>query len=168
VPVKRIVSGGQTGVDRAALDTALARGVPYGGWCPKDGWAEDLVESPGLLAHYPNLTPTPERRPEQRTAWNVRDSDVTLILLANSGIACSPGTIYTQEQARHYCKPTLILTLGSYRSLNQALAWFGDFQADLSLNIAGPRESQSPGIYEATRLFLDELMTSSGVFAGPG
>jgi hypothetical protein len=144
VPVRRIVSGGQTGVDRAALDTAIARGIPYGGWCPRGGWAEDLGEPPGLLARYRELRETPDRRPEQRTTWNVRDSDVTLILLSAPGIGCSAGTIFTQEQTRHLCKPALVLEL---------------------LNVAGPRESESPGIYEATRLFLDELISTADVFA---
>ncbi len=165
MPVTRIVSGGQTGVDRAALDTAIAHGIAIGGWCPKDGWAEDLVEAPGLLTRYPVLTETPERRPEQRTAWNVRDSDATLILLASPGIACSPGTVFTQEQARHFCKPTLIVSLGRYESIDEAQSWLSDFQADLALNIAGPRESQSPGIYAAAAAFLDELITGSAVFA---
>lgn len=168
MPVKKIVSGGQTGVDRAALDTAIANGIACGGWCPREGWAEDLVDPPGLLARYPDLTATPERRPEQRTAWNVRDSDATLILLTSTGIASSAGTVYTQEQARHFCKPALVLPLGRYQSLDQALAWLGDFQADLTLNIAGPRESESPGIYDATCLFLDELIKNSPAFAGNG
>ena len=55
----RLISGGQSGVDRAALDVAIARGMPYGGWCPKGGWAEDFPEPPGLLAEYPHLAETP-------------------------------------------------------------------------------------------------------------
>ncbi len=77
-----VVSGGQSGVDRAALDTAVELGLPYGGWCPRGGWAEDLTEPPGLLARYPRLRATPGSEPAQRTRWNVRDSDATLILLA--------------------------------------------------------------------------------------
>src|SRR5215510_5032972 len=70
----RIVSGGQSGADRAALDFAIARGLEYGGWCPKGGWAEGFPDPPGLIARYPNLRETPERDPKQRTEWNVRDS----------------------------------------------------------------------------------------------
>lgn len=165
MPVRKIVSGGQTGVDRAALDAATAHRVPYGGWCPRDGWAEDLTAPPGLLARYPALEETPDRRPEQRTTWNVRDSDVTMILLASLGIGCSAGTIFTQEQARHFCKPALVLDLGRYESLDEAAHWLNDFQADLILNVAGPRESESPGVYEAARLFLDELISSADAFA---
>ena len=57
-----IISGGQSGVDRAALDVAIARGIAYGGWCPKGGWAEDLAVPPGLLARYPLLARDAERR----------------------------------------------------------------------------------------------------------
>jgi hypothetical protein len=71
----KILSGGQTGVDRAALDVAIARAMPYGGWCPRGGWAEDFSDSPGLLATYPHLRETPSRDPAQRTDWNVRDAD---------------------------------------------------------------------------------------------
>jgi hypothetical protein len=66
-------SGGQSGVDRAALDVAIAHSIPYSGWCPLGGWAEDFPTPPGLLAAYPQLTETPSAETEQRTAWNVRD-----------------------------------------------------------------------------------------------
>jgi hypothetical protein len=73
----KIISGGQSGVDRAALDVAIERGMEWGGWCPKGGWAEDFPNPPGLLPHYPHLRETPEPHPLQRTEWNVRDSDAT-------------------------------------------------------------------------------------------
>lgn len=78
--IATIRSGGQTGVDRGALDAARAAGVPIEGWCPAGGWAEDLPEAPGLRTDYPELRETPSREPAQRTEWNVRDSDVTLII----------------------------------------------------------------------------------------
>ena len=81
----KIISGGQTGVDRAALDVAIERGMDWGGWCPKGGWAEDFPEPPGLLAKYSHLRETPERHPLQRTEWNVRDSDATLIITDGGG-----------------------------------------------------------------------------------
>lgn len=59
----KIICGGQTGVDRAALDVAIKRGLEWGGWCPKDGWAEDLTEPPGVLAIYPHLKETPLPNP---------------------------------------------------------------------------------------------------------
>ena len=76
----RIVSGGQTGVDRAALDVAIELGIPYGGWCPRGGWAEDMPAPPGLLSRYPLLRETAGSDPAERTRLNVRDSDATLVL----------------------------------------------------------------------------------------
>src|SRR4029078_3066069 len=86
-----IVSGGQTGFDRAALDTAIARGVLYGGWCPKGGWAEDMPKTPGLLASSPYLQETPLTEPHQRTHTNVRDRDRLMVLVDEGGVN-SPGT----------------------------------------------------------------------------
>ena len=65
----KIVCGGQSGVDRAALDAAIAAGVPHGGWCPAGGWAEDFPDPPGLRAAYPALRPTPSADPAERTDW---------------------------------------------------------------------------------------------------
>jgi hypothetical protein len=69
-----IVSGGQTGVDRAALDAAIANSIDYGGWCPRGGRAEDMRRAPGVLVRYPKLHETPLADPAQRTEWNVRRS----------------------------------------------------------------------------------------------
>ena len=82
----KIISGGQTGVDRAALDAAIERGLSWGGWCPKGGWAEDFPDPPGLLAKYPRLKETPLPHPLQRTEWNVRDSDAALIIVDARGL----------------------------------------------------------------------------------
>ena len=65
--IKRIRSGGQTGVDRAALDIARKYHIEICGWCPKGGWAEDFPSSPGLLAEYPELKETPSAGTSQRT-----------------------------------------------------------------------------------------------------
>ena len=73
--IKRIRTGGQTGVDRAALDTARKYGIEICGWCPKGGWAEDCPLPPGLLADYPELRETPSAGTSQRTRWNMRDTD---------------------------------------------------------------------------------------------
>src|SRR4051812_4791100 len=95
MPELIIRSGGQSGVDRAALDVALRRGLRAAGWCPRGGWAEDYPIPPGLLRDYPFLTETPSRQPEQRTAWNVRDSDATLVMLPGDAAAASAGTRFT-------------------------------------------------------------------------
>jgi Circularly permutated YpsA SLOG family len=88
----KIISGGQSGVDRAALDVAIERGLDWGGWCPKGGWAEDFPEPPGLLAKYPHLKETEQSHPLQRTEWNVRDSNASLIITDGKGLAPSIGT----------------------------------------------------------------------------
>src|SRR4029077_10412557 len=99
-----IISGGQSGVDRAALDVAIARGIEYGGWCPHGGWAEDFSAPPGLLARYPKLKETPLAAPAQRTEWNVRDVDACLIIVDAGGIGISRGTVLAQEFAHRYRK----------------------------------------------------------------
>ena len=154
----RIVSGGQTGVDRAALDIAIELGLEYGGWCPKGGWAEDLLLPPGLLARYPMLQPTPLVKPEQRTEWNVRDSDATLILMRGSDIACSKGTQYTVAKANEHRRPCFILDLQDPGRKQKAMVWLEGLGAIHVLNIAGPRESEAPGIYEEAKILLRQIL----------
>jgi hypothetical protein len=143
-----IASGGQTGVDRAALDFAIARAFPYRGWCPKGGWAEDMPEAPGLLARYPNLRETPLADPRERTEWNVRDSDGTLVFLP-SAPECSPGTQFTLACAEKYGKPLLVADPHDATTVEVIRNWLHENANIRVLNIAGPRESESPGIYTA-------------------
>lgn len=157
----KIVCGGQTGVDRAALDTAIALGIPYGGWCPSGGWAEDYANPPGLLADYPNLRPTPSADPAERTCWNVRDSDRTLILTGAGGLAVSPGTALTVRLAAEMGRPHLLADAtraGAARSIG---AWLDDAPTDLVLNVGGPRESEVPGIYADVRRVLEAALARS-------
>ena len=142
--VTRIVSGGQTGADRAALDVAIDLGIPYGGWCPAGGQAEDFPEPPGLLAVYPNLTATDEPEPAVRTRLNVRDSDATLIVW--DGRTPSPGAQLTMEIAQELGRP-LLITSGD---VAETETWLAEFAAPVVLNVAGPRESTSPGTYSTT------------------
>lgn len=152
--VVRIVSGGQTGADRAALDAAIEAGVEYGGWCPAGGWAEDFPSPPGLLAHYPNLREAPSTDPEVRTKLNVRDSDATLIVRV--GEAHSPGTDLTSGTADDLGRPYLI-TDGD---LDAVRAWLSTLPAKVTLNVAGPRESEQPGLYRTTIELLRRLLQS--------
>ena len=152
----RIVSGGQSGVDRAALDVAAARGLDYGGWCPRGGWAEDFPDPPGVLTKYPQLTETPDDDPSQRTRWNVRDADATLILVA-SDIGVSAGAAFTLACAAALAKPHLVVDLRAADALRAAREWALQI-APATLNVAGPRESQSPGIYRAARRLLEDLL----------
>jgi Circularly permutated YpsA SLOG family len=157
-----LISGGQSGVDRAALDVAIARRVDYAGWCPRGGWAEDFPTPPGLLAHYPKLKETPLADPAQRTEWNVRDADACLIVLDTGGIAVSGGTRLARELAHRYRKPLFIAELAAPAILKDATLWLrvqeARHGAGLKLAVGGPRESEALGIYARARGFIDTLL----------
>ncbi len=144
----RIVSGGQTGVDRAALDVALERGLPCGGWCPCGRLAEDGP----IPGRYP-LLETPSAGYPLRTEWNVRDSDATLILTRGKP---SGGTALTIDLVNRYAKPLQIIDLSLGQGTESAREWLR-IATPHTLNIAGPRESQQPGIYEQALEFLQDL-----------
>jgi hypothetical protein len=157
----KLLSGGQSGVDRAVLDVAIAGGIAYGGWCPKGGWAEDFRQPPGLLAEYPDLRETPLADPAQRTEWNVRDADACLIIVDARGLDVSAGTALASDFAHQYRKPLYIAKLGD-SDVKHAALWLrvqrtrhGD---DLKLAIGGPRESEAPGIYGRAAAFIRALM----------
>jgi hypothetical protein len=154
----KIVSGGQTGVDRAALDVAIARGIAYGGWCPLGGWAEDFQARPGLLAKYPALRETSLRDPARRTRWNVRDSDRTLIIAAPAELAASRGTNLTLAVAERLGRPHLVADPDDGEAPVTVAAWLREGGAALVLNIAGPRESGSPGIYRRARYLIEDAL----------
>jgi hypothetical protein len=157
-----LISGGQSGVDRAVLDVAIARGIAYGGWCPQGGWAEDYPEPPGLLVKYPLLQETPLADPAQRTQWNVRDAHACMILIAGGGFAISKGTAQAQRLALWYRKPVHVADLGNWDAHKRAKEWLakqhGTFGADLKLAIGGPRESEAPGIYARATRFIAALV----------
>jgi len=146
--VRKIVTGGQTGVDRAALDAALACGISVGGWCPRGRRAEDGV----IAARYP-LTETPSPDYAERTAWNVRDSDGTLVF---SGGAVSPGTQLTLNAAQAQGRPVRVVDLDADPDHRAVLAWIADNEIRV-LNVAGPREREAPGSYDAVRAYLERL-----------
>ncbi len=156
-----IRSGGQTGVDRAALDAAVAQSIAYSGWCPLGGWAEDMPHPPGLLLRYSQLSPTPSPRPEQRTAWNVRDSDATLLVVRDDTIS-SPGTLFARTCAELvFAKPIYIANDGLANAIEPSFEWarqaIEQHATGFVLNVAGPRESEAPGVYEEARTFLNAL-----------
>ena len=158
----KLICGGQSGVDRAVLDVAVARGLDYGGWCPKGGWAEDFPQPPGLLARYPALQETPLADPAQRTEWNVRDADACMILIDPAGIGVSAGTRLAEELAHRYRKPLLIAQLGERDAAERSKLWLRVQQArhrdGLTLAIGGPRESEAPGIYARAKDFIGALL----------
>jgi hypothetical protein len=157
----RIRSGGQTGVDRAALDAAILTSRVYEGWCPKGGWAEDFVHPPGLLTKYPHLEETPSESPRQRTEWNVRDSAATLIFVPDLGYR-SKGTDFTIECAKKYGKRYCVIHYLDDEAVIAARNVISQFPEEQSLNIAGPRESEHPGAYDRCLAILVEALGSEG------
>jgi hypothetical protein len=152
--IKTIRSGAQTGVDRGALEAAKSLGVPISGWCPKGGLAEDFPDPPGLLLPYPELKETPTNDYYERTAWNVRDSDATLILFPHD-LETSKGTEYTIDIAHDYQKPCLVLDRVDAVS---ALAWLDTLGDELDLNVAGPRLRNYPGIDDMAFSLITEIL----------
>ncbi len=150
--LEKIVSGGQTGVDRAALDAALECGFPLGGWCPKDRRAED-----GRIANRYPLAETPKRRYQERTRWNVRDSDGTLILAAGD---LTGGTLLTARLAEQFQKPLFHVDLSEPIPVEDLLAQLAAKQIRV-LNIAGPRESTEPGVYARSFDFVARLIRAA-------
>jgi hypothetical protein len=145
----QVVSGGQTGVDRAALDVASELGLPCGGWCPQGRKAEDGP----LVSRYP-LKETPSADYFQRTEWNVRDSDGTLILTRGTP---TEGTAFTVEIAKKLGKPYLVLDLNEAPNESAVTAWAAEHNVCI-LNVAGPRESKCPGIYAQASEFLRKAL----------
>jgi hypothetical protein len=158
----KIISGGQTGADRAALDVAIERGMEWGGWCPKGGWAEDLANPPGLLAKYPKLKETPQSNPLQRTEWNVRDSDAALIITDGGGMSISIGTGRAHQWARQHGKPELIVDATDAKAPEYAATWLATqrkrFGSDMTLSVGGPRESEAPGIYALAKTLIAAIL----------
>jgi hypothetical protein len=146
----KVVSGGQTGVDRAALDVALELGVPCGGWCPKGRRAEDGP----LDARYP-LTETPWSGYPQRTEWNVRDSDGTLVLSFGEP---DRGTALTVKLVARHRRPCLVLDLSAAPDVEKVRSW-ARANGVAALNVAGPRESSAPGVNGRAAEFLRRLFT---------
>jgi hypothetical protein len=154
-----VISGGQTGADRAALEAAIATGTPYAGWCPKGGWAEDMLEPPGLLTLYPNLRETPSAKPEQRTDWNVRDSDALLVFVGEGGLDVSPGTWRAVRYAESLGKPVGIVSLAQ-TDIEKRTAAFLRSLTGKPVCIAGPRESESPGLQAGALRVLQPILAS--------
>ena len=136
-------------MDRAALDVALERDMAVGGWCPKGRLAEDGV----LSGKYP-LTETPSDEYDQRTEWNVRDADGTLILTHGEPTG---GTAYTIEMAIKLGKPYFIVDFDKQAKFMPVLKWVEESGIKV-LNVAGPRESGMPGIYSEAEKFLIEIL----------
>ena len=157
MPVEAIISGGQTGVDRAALDAALELGIPCGGWCPRGRRAEDGP----IPDRYPLHETSTDAYP-QRTERNVRDSDGTLILTRGMP---DRGTALTRNLARKHKKPCKFVNL-SRPPLPEAVRTWIESHPIRILNVAGPRESSQPGIGARARQFLLAVLSDEGCNSG--
>jgi len=144
-----IVSGGQTGADRGALDAAIELGLSVDGWCPRGRRAEDGP----VPAEYP-MRETPSNRYAERTTWNVRDSDATLILHAGK---TGPGTALTVRLAGRLSRAYLVVDVREPEAKRTVKAWI-EGQKIGRLNVAGPRESGSPGLQDAVKRFLVSVL----------
>jgi Circularly permutated YpsA SLOG family len=150
----QIRSGGQTGVDRAALDFARLKGLACSGWCPSSGWAEDIPIGSSIRDRYPELIETPLRNPMQRTEWNVRDSTATVIVQPSS--SKSDGTAQTIAFATAMSRPHIVIGSFDVVETHRLREFLKELPYGSTLNIAGPRISERPDCYERTRAMLDD------------
>lgn len=150
----KIISGGQTGADRAALDYAIEFNIPYGGWVPKGRKTED-----GRLPEKYRLQEMPTSDYSKRTEKNILAADGTLIV---SHGRLTGGSALTEFLAEKHDKPFMHVDMNRM-SIEEAVEavriWMSKNQIE-TLNVAGPRASKDPAIYEATRRLLDEVFKS--------
>jgi hypothetical protein len=154
--LQRLVSGGQTGVDRAALDVAITLGLPHGGWCPKGRRAED-----GSIPERYQLRESSSPDYAFRTEQNVVDSDATLILYRRR---LRGGTALTNRLAKEHGKPLKRVRLDVSIELITIADWLAEHAVN-DLNVAGPRESSEPGIYDEAFSFLTRLLRQPLLFS---
>ena len=147
-----IISGGQTGVDRAALDVALELGIPCGGWCPEGRLAED-----GAIArHYP-LKELAGGDYVQRTMRNVLDSDATVVIYFDR---LEGGTELTVEFCNQEAKPVLVIDANAVQfssAVDEMLDFTRQHKLE-TLNIAGPRASKQPTAYAYAKALLTDYL----------
>jgi hypothetical protein len=147
-----IISGGQSGVDRAALDFALENGIHCEGWCPLGRLAED-----GIISNKYPLKQTATSKYEDRTRLNIEDSDGILILYKNE---IDEGTLLVHKIAQEINKHVLTIKLPVDKLFNEEyLSGWITHNHISKLNIVGPRESSSNGVYKATYNFLKKLLS---------
>jgi Circularly permutated YpsA SLOG family len=144
--IDKIVSGGQTGADRAALGWAIENGIPHGGWCPQGRLAED-----GPISTRYNLTESPSKNYLQRTEWNARDSDGTVVF--SIAPILSGGSLKTVSFAQKHKKPVIHISREN-QNPGESLIRFIRSNDIRILNVAGPRCSKEPEVGEFVKLVL--------------
>jgi hypothetical protein len=142
--IRKIISGGQTGVDRAALDWAIERGIEHGGWCPQGRLAED-----GPIPGRYNLTETDETESWARVQRNVRESDGTVIITFDPKL--TGGSQETADYAKKTRRKGLHISGALRYDVGDVLRGFVWMFGLEVVNVAGSRESEEPGIYGFTR-----------------
>ncbi len=157
--ITKIISGGQTGADRAGLDVALAHAFPHGGWCPKGRKAED-----GSIDTKYELTETPSANYLQRTEWNLRDTDGTIVFTMAKEI--TGGSMRTVEFAKKHNKPCLHVSKADSNQPESEVTDFINQHGIKLLNIAGSRESKEPGINEWVQQVLNRALFSTESLGG--
>ena len=151
--LKKIISGGQTGADQAALDVAIKIGIPHGGWIPKGRITEKgALPDKYLLQEMPDISYT------KRTEKNVINSDGTLIL---SHGQLTGGSELTLKFAQKHNRACLHLNLNNtpvFQAARQIKTWLQKHHIEI-LNVAGPRETHDPAIYQATVEILQTALS---------
>jgi hypothetical protein len=158
MPRLTIISGGQSGVDTAAIKAAIALHMPYRGWVPRG-----FTNEAGMIAeeYRVNLRETPSSENAQRTEWNLRDADMILTILRGSQDKAVGGTRSGLEVAAEALKPMCVVDLTNdwKEEIAKVRSWVeavGD--RDCSIAVGGPRESEEPGIQEEAIMFLIEAL----------
>lgn len=168
----KIISGGQTGVDQGALEAAIRAGIAHGGTCPLGRKSED-----GVIPVRYELTEHWSDQYPPRTAMNISQSDGTLILVHQGALQSSRGTQLTQEMCIKQRKPHLVLDPKDLKGVEIAVSWLEQLELDIQrvpsvlemfggdvqdeplvLNVAGPRDSRAPGIFDETVKFLGRVL----------
>lgn len=158
--------GGQTGADIAALDVARRHGFPHGGWCPKG-----RLSLAGPIPDYYELTETPSVGYLQRTEWNVRDTDGTVVFTLSAKV--TGGSLKTLEFAAKHGKPAIhVARAGALVEPALVLQEFVKEHGIKVLNVAGSRESKEPGIHVWVMRVIEDaffwLENHPGMLGGPG
>lgn len=160
--LEKIISGGQTGVDQAALFSASQNGFDVGGWCPKGG----LDENGRCISGQYGLRQTETADPDERTKRNIDDSDGTLIVVPVWPLPTyiQDGTRLTYAYTEAQGKPYLIIALSDSNddNIDTIRQWLVSHKICI-LNIGGPRESSSPGIYKDSSAFFNALFMQLGL-----
>ena len=154
--IERVVSGGQTGADRGGLNAAIHCDVPHGGWCPKGRLAED-----GVIPAAYDLRETTSRDYAKRTEANVVDSDATVVFSYGKPTG---GTALTIALCERHGRPHMLVDLVRLKE-SQAIAlvsaWLNEVSDVRVLNVAGSRESKSPGITDSVKRIITNVLNAT-------